>query len=75
MPSSQEASLQSHRSLDWGGGGKAKLGQVEYRLVFLRPHQTHQVIDDLGHTENRERRFFLPFDEPLDLGGGRLIAE
>ena len=58
--------MQPNPNLNRDREGKTELGQVKYRLLFLRSHQTHQVIDDLREAEHRECRVLFSLNELLN---------
>jgi hypothetical protein len=75
VASTEETGSYGHLDRDRRRGRKAELGHVEDRLIVVRSHQTHEVIEDLRYPECGESAFRLCLDEPLDVGGGGLIFE
>jgi hypothetical protein len=74
LPSTEQASLQCDRDLDRRRSGEVKLGQVEDGILWICPHETHEMIEDFGYSECSERDFFGVY-KSLDLGGGGFILQ
>ncbi|HZM55378.1 MAG TPA: hypothetical protein VFC03_10180 [Acidimicrobiales bacterium] len=59
MPGAEQSGAQRKSGVQWRRCGKPKLSHIEHRIIFVGADQADEMVDDLCHAENRQRRLFV----------------